>query len=70
MNDDLLQLISASTETTSLDFKGPTLFDKAHQTEIAELLKDLTALANRDGGDLVIGVAPAPAGLCSSRPYG
>jgi len=63
MNDDLVQLTFGTAETTTLDFKGPTKFDRANRAEVAELHKAIAALANRDGGDLEIGVAQRPSGF-------
>lgn len=53
--ESVARVLGAPAETTSLDFKE--IIDWASTRARLELAKDIVALANRDGGSLIVGVA-------------
>ena len=58
--EQLAEMLAATSESTSLDFKGRLDWqDPAHRFEVC---RDIAGLANRNGGFLVIGVSELAAG--------
>jgi len=56
-DDDIRELIKAGSETPNLDYKLTAIWDKKHNQDRLDLVKDILAMSNtRDGGKIVIGV--------------
>lgn len=56
-DDDIRELIKSGSETPNLDYKLTGIWDKKHDQDRLDLVKDILAMSNtRDGGKIVIGV--------------
>lgn len=56
-NADLVAIIEQNCESKSLDYKGPLSWEPKFKDKCCELVKDILAFANTEGGYIVIGVA-------------
>lgn len=54
---DLKQIIMRGYESKNVDYKGPGKWDETDKKACCELVKDILAMSNSEGGFLVIGVA-------------
>ncbi len=59
----LINLLLRGYESKDLDYKGPTQWDENNKKACCELIKDVMAMANTNGGFIVIGVSEAPNGF-------
>jgi predicted HTH transcriptional regulator len=62
-NSDLLRIIERNFESKGLDYKGPMAWDTADRASCCALVKDVMAMANTDGGYLVVGVVETDCGF-------
>ncbi len=62
-NQNLIGIIEANSESKSLDYKGPMNWDPTDKKSCCELVKDIMAIANTEGGYIVIGVAERSEGF-------
>jgi hypothetical protein len=60
---ELISIIERNAESKSLDYKGPMTWDARDKRKCCELVKDILAFANTEGGHIVIGVADADHGF-------
>src|SRR5258708_124749 len=59
----LINLLLRGYESKDLEYKGPTQWDENNKKACCELIKDVMAMANTNGGFIVIGVSEAPNGF-------
>ncbi len=62
-NRELVGIIERNCESKSLDYKGPLSWDSKDKKSCCELVKDIIAIANTEGGYIVIGVAEKDEGF-------
>ena len=55
-------LIARGSESKDLDYKGPTAWNESDKRASCRIVKDCLAMANTEGGYLVIGVSETPSG--------
>ncbi len=60
---DFLELLRRDHEAKDLDYKGPMLWDEADKGACCEIVKDILAMANTQGGFIVIGVEETDTGF-------
>ncbi len=60
--DDLIQRIYHAFESKDVDYKGPIKWDEGDKALCCGIVKDILAMANTLGGNLIIGVAESPTG--------
>jgi hypothetical protein len=60
---ELIAIIERNFESKSLDYKGPMSWDANDKRKCCELVKDVLAFANTEGGYIVIGVSEADEGF-------
>jgi hypothetical protein len=57
------EVLLAGVERKDLDYKGPMAWDKNDKKGCCEIVKDVLAMANTDGGYIVVGVAEKAGGF-------
>jgi hypothetical protein len=62
-NQQLIGIIERNCESKSLDYKGPMSWDTKDKKSCCGLVKDILAIANTEGGYVVIGVAEKDEGF-------
>jgi hypothetical protein len=62
-SEGLLAVIHRNYESKSLDYKGPMIWSAQDKKACCELTKDIMAMANTDGGYIVIGVSEVESGF-------
>src|ERR1700677_90416 len=62
-SSELIGIIERNFESKSLDYKGPMSWDANDKRKCCELVKDVLAFANTEGGYIVIGVSEADEGF-------
>jgi hypothetical protein len=62
-NQQLIGVIESNCESKSLDYKGPMSWDTKDKKSSCGLVKDIIAIANTEGGCIVIGVAEKDEGF-------
>jgi hypothetical protein len=62
-NQQLIGIIEGNCESKSLDYKGPMSWDTKNKKSCCDLVKDILAIANTEGGYVVIGVAEKDEGF-------
>lgn len=62
-SEGLLAVIHRNCESKSLDYKGPMIWNADDKKACCELTKDIMAMANTDGGYIVIGVSEVESGF-------
>jgi predicted HTH transcriptional regulator len=62
-SEGLLAVIHRNCESKSLDYKGPMIWSAQDKKACCELTKDIMAMANTEGGYVVIGVSEAESGF-------
>ena len=62
-NQQLIGIIESNCESKSLDYKGPMSWDTKDKKSSCGLVKDIIAIANTEGGCIVIGVAEKDEGF-------
>ena len=62
-NQQLVGIIESNCESKSLDYKGPMSWDTKDKKSSCDLVKDIIAIANTEGGYIVIGVAEKDEGF-------
>jgi predicted HTH transcriptional regulator len=62
-NEQLIGIIERNCESKSLDYKGPMSWDTKDKKSCCDLVKDILAIANTEGGYVVIGVAEKDEGF-------
>ena len=62
-NQQLIGIIERNCESKSLDYKGPMSWDTKDKKSCCDLVKDILAIANTEGGYVVIGVAEKDEGF-------
>src|SRR5690606_38290685 len=53
---ELDRLVTRGYETKDVEYKGPMIWDESDKKACCELVKDILAIANTQGGVIVIGV--------------
>lgn len=61
-NAELVAIVMKGHESRDLDYKGPVAWDEKSKKACCELVKDILALANTNGGFIVIGVSETATG--------
>jgi Putative DNA-binding domain len=56
-NNEILAILHRNFESKDLDYKGPIGWDSKAKKACCELVKDIMAMANTQGGYIVIGIA-------------
>lgn len=62
-NQQLIGIIERNCESKSLDYKGPMSWDTKNKKSCCDLVKDILAIANTEGGYVVIGVTEKDEGF-------
>ena len=55
-SSEVVAVIERNYESKALDYKGPTIWNSQDRKSCCELVKDVLAIANTDGGFIIIGV--------------
>ncbi len=61
--EEILAIITQGYESRTVDYKQHMIWDESNKKQCCELVKDILALANTDGGWIVIGVSETKSGF-------